>query len=164
MLSELLEVVDNLDRAIEAARRSPSAEALLQGVEMVRRQFLTKLEGLGVKPIDVDRRAVSIRLLHEAITTVPATSPDRTAWSSASSVRAIGSATTCCGRRLSRWPRARALPAVSFMQISVQFMRHAQSRPPGPQPTDDCGDDAVRGAPAPTNPELDSRFASFNPS
>jgi molecular chaperone GrpE len=76
VLSELLEVLDNLDRAIDAARRSPSAETLLQGVEMVQRQFLSKLEGLGVKPID----AVSARFdpsLHEAVTTVPAASPDQ---------------------------------------------------------------------------------------
>ena len=30
ILSELLEVVDNLERALEAAQRSPSADALLQ--------------------------------------------------------------------------------------------------------------------------------------
>lgn len=76
ILSELLEVVDNLERALEAARRSPSADALLQGVEMVRRQFLSKLEGLGVKPIDsTDTRFDP--LLHEAISTVPAVSPDQ---------------------------------------------------------------------------------------
>ena len=46
MLAELLDVVDNLDRAIESARGGASHEALVQGVEMVRRQFLAKLEGL----------------------------------------------------------------------------------------------------------------------
>ena len=45
ILADLLEVVDNLDRAIDAAGKSPSPDALLQGVEMVRRQFLSKLEG-----------------------------------------------------------------------------------------------------------------------
>src|SRR4029453_5907550 len=52
ILADLLEVVDNLDRAIEAAGRSASPDALLQGVEMVRRQFLSKLEGLGVRRIE----------------------------------------------------------------------------------------------------------------
>ena len=76
ILSELLEVVDNLERALEAARRSPSADALLEGVEMVRRQFLSKLEGLGVTPIDsTDARFDPA--LHEAISTVPAMSPDQ---------------------------------------------------------------------------------------
>ena len=45
ILADLLEVVDNLDRAIDAARQAASPDALLQGVEMVRRQFLAKLEG-----------------------------------------------------------------------------------------------------------------------
>jgi molecular chaperone GrpE len=76
ILSELLEVVDNLERALEAARRSPSADALLQGVEMVRRQFLSKLEGLGVTPIDSTDTQFD-PLLHEAISTVPAASPDQ---------------------------------------------------------------------------------------
>ena len=43
---------------------------------MVRRQFLSKLEGLGVTPIDpTDARFDPA--LHEAISTVPAMSPDQ---------------------------------------------------------------------------------------
>ena len=76
ILSELLEVGDNLDRAIESARQGASLEALLQGVDMVRRQFMSKLESLGVSRIDVDGRAFD-PLLHEAITTVPAGSPEQ---------------------------------------------------------------------------------------
>src|SRR6188508_3336335 len=45
ILADLLDVVDNLDRAIDAAGKAASPDALLQGVEMVRRQFLSKLEG-----------------------------------------------------------------------------------------------------------------------
>ncbi len=70
VLVELLEVVDNLDRAIDAARAGGSTDALLQGVELVRQQFLAKLEGFGVtavaalgQPFDPAR--------HEAVTTVP---------------------------------------------------------------------------------------------
>ena len=71
ILADLLEVVDNLDRAIEAAERSASPEALLQGVEMVRRQFLSKLEGLGVRRIEA--AGVSCDpARHEAVSTVPA--------------------------------------------------------------------------------------------
>ena len=72
ILADLLEVVDNLERALDAARQSPSPEALLQGVEMVRRQFLSKLEALGVKPIPAASAAFD-PALHEAISTVPAT-------------------------------------------------------------------------------------------
>lgn len=76
ILSDLLEVVDNLDRAIESARQGASQESLLQGVEMVRRQFLSKLEGFGVSRIDTDQQAFD-PALHEAITSVPATSPEQ---------------------------------------------------------------------------------------
>jgi molecular chaperone GrpE len=76
VLSELLEVLDNLDRAIEAARGASSHESLLQGVEMVQRQFLSKLEGLGVKPI-VSGTGRFDPSVHEAVTTVPASSGDQ---------------------------------------------------------------------------------------
>ena len=77
ILSELLEVVDNLDRAIDAGSKAQNPEALLQGVDMVRRQFLGKLESLGVKPIDADETTRFDPLLHEAITTLPAASPEQ---------------------------------------------------------------------------------------
>ena len=74
ILADLLEVVDNLDRAIEAGRASSSSsDALLQGVEMVRRQFLAKLEGFGVTRFEADAQRFDPEL-HEAITTVPASS------------------------------------------------------------------------------------------
>jgi molecular chaperone GrpE len=72
ILAELLDVVDNLDRAIDAARRSGESGVLLQGVEMVRDQFLARLEGFGVRrmapagrPFDPAR--------HEAASLVPVT-------------------------------------------------------------------------------------------
>ena len=71
ILADLLDVVDNLDRAIESSRQSASVDALLQGVEMVRRHFLSKLEGLGVKRIDVAGQPFD-PLKHEAVSTVPA--------------------------------------------------------------------------------------------
>jgi molecular chaperone GrpE len=76
ILADLLDVVDNLDRALDAARQPrASTDALLQGVELVRRQFLAKLEGLGVTRIDVEEQRFDPEV-HEAITTVPASTPD----------------------------------------------------------------------------------------
>lgn len=74
-LSDLLEVVDNLDRAIDAAAKGTSRDALLQGVQMVQRQFLSKLESLGVKRIDSEGAAFD-PVRHEAVSTVPATSAE----------------------------------------------------------------------------------------
>ena len=75
MLADLLEVVDNLDRALGAARRAPSPDALLRGVEMVHRQLLGKLEGFGVRRIDAEGQPFD-PALHEAVSTVPAPTPD----------------------------------------------------------------------------------------
>ena len=76
VISEFLEVLDNLDRALESARASSSADALLQGVEMIHRQFLAKLEGLGVTRIESVSQPFDPRL-HEAISRVPTTSPEQ---------------------------------------------------------------------------------------
>jgi molecular chaperone GrpE len=77
VISDLLEVLDNLDRAIEAAGKtsSPDALGLLQGVEMVRRQFLSKLESLGVKRISSEGAQFD-PVKHEAVSTVPAAKPE----------------------------------------------------------------------------------------
>lgn len=73
VLVSLIEVVDNLDRAIDAAKKAgkSSGDPLLQGVEMVQQQFLGKLDGFGVKRIDALGAAFD-PTLHEAVTAVPA--------------------------------------------------------------------------------------------
>ncbi|HXH05215.1 MAG TPA: nucleotide exchange factor GrpE [Vicinamibacterales bacterium] len=83
VLVELLDVLDNLDRAVEAARRSlaggePSAQtaaALVEGVELVRQQFLAKLESFGVRRIDAAGRPFDPER-HDAVATIPAASPE----------------------------------------------------------------------------------------
>jgi molecular chaperone GrpE len=77
ILIDLLDIVDNLDRAIEAARtaRTAPAEGLLHGVEMVRTQFLGRLEAFGVAEI----KALGERFdpqLHEAVSVVPCESEE----------------------------------------------------------------------------------------
>jgi molecular chaperone GrpE len=76
ILADLLDVADNLDRAIDAARQTPNLDALLQGVDMVRRQFLAKLEGFGVTPIDTTGAPFDPQL-HEAISAVPVATADQ---------------------------------------------------------------------------------------
>jgi|SRR5215210_3487649 len=76
IISELLEVLDNLERALDSAKGSASYDSLLQGVEMVRRQFIAKLEAFGVTRIEAHHQPFD-PTLHEAITSVPAASPDQ---------------------------------------------------------------------------------------
>ena len=74
IISDLLEVLDNLDRALDAPSAGASPEALLQGVELVRRQFLAKLEGLGIRRIETEGQQFD-PVLHEAISAVPVKDP-----------------------------------------------------------------------------------------
>jgi molecular chaperone GrpE len=73
VLVEMLEVIDNLDRAIAAARHAPNTDAsetLLRGVELVRDQFLGKMEGFGVTRL----KALGLPFdpqLHEAVSMAP---------------------------------------------------------------------------------------------
>ncbi len=76
ILAELLDVVDNLDRAIDAAHKASEQGRLLEGVEMVRNQFLAKLEGLGVTRMS-PLGQVFDPARHEAATTVPVTDPSQ---------------------------------------------------------------------------------------
>jgi molecular chaperone GrpE len=71
MLVSFLEVLDNLDRALDAADER-SDDPFVQGVSLVRQQFLNTLEGFGVvrldplgQPFDPER--------HEAVSTVAST-------------------------------------------------------------------------------------------
>lgn len=82
MLVELLDVLDNLDRAIDAAAEavdlgetSQNFQALLQGILMVQQQFLAKLEGFGIRRIDLEGQRFD-PARHEAVTTVPVATPE----------------------------------------------------------------------------------------
>src|SRR5262249_53206044 len=71
VLVGLLEVVDNLDRAVEAARAAGTSanDPLLQGVDLVR-----KLSGFGVTRIETANASFD-PLLHEAVSLVPTDNP-----------------------------------------------------------------------------------------
>ena len=73
IVTDLLEVLDNLDRAIGAARDSDvKADSLLRGVELVRDQFLAKLEALGVRRVDALGQPFDATS-HEAVSMAPVT-------------------------------------------------------------------------------------------
>jgi molecular chaperone GrpE len=80
VLGELLDVVDNLDRAVAASRdpagasASEAVDSLARGVELVRDQFLAKLEAFGVSRVPALGRPFDA-LRHEAVTTAPVEHP-----------------------------------------------------------------------------------------
>jgi molecular chaperone GrpE len=75
LITSFLEVLDNLDRALDAGG-SREDDPLVQGVSIVRQQFLSTLEGLGVVRLS-PLGEVFDPARHEAVTTVSAsdTSP-----------------------------------------------------------------------------------------
>lgn len=73
VLAELLEVLDNLDRAI-AAGGEATDNPLLKGVELVRHQFRDKLHAFGVSRIDALGQPFDATR-HEAISTAPVADP-----------------------------------------------------------------------------------------
>ena len=70
LLVSFLEVLDNLDRALDAGADRQN-DPFVQGVSLVRQQFLNTLDGLGVKRLDPVGQPFD-PALHEAVATVPA--------------------------------------------------------------------------------------------
>jgi len=77
VITELLDVMDNLDRAIASAREIPAAGApdtLVAGVELVRQQFLAKLEAFGVRRVATLGQTFDASR-HEAVSLAPVPNP-----------------------------------------------------------------------------------------
>jgi molecular chaperone GrpE len=70
LIGSFLEILDNLDRALAAAGDRPD-DPVVQGVSMVHQQFLTTLEGLGVRRVDPLGEPFD-PARHEALTTLAA--------------------------------------------------------------------------------------------
>ena len=51
LIKELLSVLDHLDLSLEHARTAQNIEALIEGIEMIRKEFSRKLEKFGLKEI-----------------------------------------------------------------------------------------------------------------
>jgi molecular chaperone GrpE len=75
LILPLLEVLDNLERALSAAESAPNHDSLRQGIEMTASLFRSKLRSMGVVSIDVLNQPFNP---HEgqASSTVPVSSPE----------------------------------------------------------------------------------------
>lgn len=74
---DLLDVLDNVDRAVEAGEKTPDAASLLEGFRMVGRQLRSLLEKHGVKPIAAEGESFDPNF-HEAILQQPSSEPSGT--------------------------------------------------------------------------------------
>ncbi|NPV90225.1 MAG: nucleotide exchange factor GrpE [Firmicutes bacterium] len=80
VITGLLPVLDNLERALEAVKNTHDIEALIQGLEMVHRGFKDILDREGLKVMEVLGRDFDPEM-HEAMAQVPAAeaeTPDNT--------------------------------------------------------------------------------------
>jgi molecular chaperone GrpE len=74
LLADFLPVLDNLDRALQSAAQQPKPDALLEGIQLVRTQFLNILARHGLQALDRQGQPFDPRL-DEAMTTVEVTDP-----------------------------------------------------------------------------------------
>jgi len=74
LLTDFLPVLDNLDRAQQAAEQHSNIEALLEGLHLVRTQFLNVLGRHGLKPLERQGQPFDPNL-DEAMTTVEVSDP-----------------------------------------------------------------------------------------
>jgi molecular chaperone GrpE len=71
IIGDFLEVLDDVDRALEAASDSP---AIREGVDLVRQRFLAKLAAQDVTPMEADGARFDPNR-HEAMSAVPVSDP-----------------------------------------------------------------------------------------
>jgi molecular chaperone GrpE len=77
VLKEMLPVVDNLERAIEHATAQAGTNPIIEGVQLVLRQFLTAFERLDVMPVEAAGQPFDPNL-HEAISQQESDAPPGT--------------------------------------------------------------------------------------
>ncbi len=78
ILKDLLPIIDNLERAVRAAKENPAGNALIQGIELTLKQFSEMLTKFGVTPVPSIGEPFD-PAYHQAVTKLEsATSPENT--------------------------------------------------------------------------------------
>ena len=67
LIKEMLNILDNLQRALDHTEESDEAKPLIDGVKLVQKQFLNTLEKFGVQPIDASKGSEFDPMMHQAI-------------------------------------------------------------------------------------------------
>ena len=74
VLAEILGVIDNFDRALEAAKESRDYDSFLEGIELIRTQMLEKMNNFDVRRIEAKGRKFD-PAVHNVVTQVPVDDP-----------------------------------------------------------------------------------------
>jgi molecular chaperone GrpE len=75
IMSALLPVADDMERAMKSIREAQSLESVKEGLELVYTKFINTLEQKGLRPFDAIGEVFDVEK-HEAITEIPAPSED----------------------------------------------------------------------------------------
>ena len=76
VLTELLPVIDDLERALENSRQATEMQAVIEGIELIYNKIITFLHRNGVKPIEAYGQPFDAEI-HDAIATLPAEDESR---------------------------------------------------------------------------------------
>ena len=66
VITAILPVVDDMERALEQMRKAEDVQAVVEGVELIQKKFMGILEKQGVKPIETKNADFDVEV-HEAI-------------------------------------------------------------------------------------------------
>ena len=75
VLVDLLPLIDDFDRAVNAANSAENIDGVIEGYALIQQKFYKSLESKGVKPMNSIGEAFDVEF-HEAITKIPAPSED----------------------------------------------------------------------------------------
>lgn len=75
VLTAILPVMDDMERALEQMQKAENVQAVVEGVQLIQKKFMGILEKQGVKPIETKDADFDVEL-HEAIAQFPAPSED----------------------------------------------------------------------------------------
>ena len=76
VLVDLLPLIDDFDRAVNAANDAESIDGVVEGYALIQQKFYKALEGKGVKPMNSIGEPFDVEF-HEAITNIPAPTEDQ---------------------------------------------------------------------------------------
>lgn len=75
VITAILPVMDDLERALEQMQKAENVQAVTEGVSLIQKKFLSILEKQGVTPIETKDADFDVEL-HEAVAQFPAPSPE----------------------------------------------------------------------------------------
>ena len=75
IITAILPVMDDMERAIEQMQKAEDVQAVVEGVVLIQKKFMGILEKQGLKAIDTKDATFDVEL-HEAIAQFPATTPE----------------------------------------------------------------------------------------